>query len=147
MIRSATIDDLDALVQIEQACFAADRWSRNSWRQEFSGSRQIHIAQADHQSIGFVVVMRAGDDAELLRIAVLPQYQREGVARGLMAHALSEAASSGAAAMFLEVDSGNERALALYESAGFTQLSRRSDYYGTGRDALILTRSLLEVSV
>lgn len=146
MIRTATINDLDALVQIERECFGSDGWSRYSWQQEFSGNRQIHLAQSDQEPIGFVVVTPSGDDAELLRIGVLPGYRRAGVARELMAHALSQAARSGLTSMFLEVESTNTGALALYEHAGFTRLSQRANYYGSGRHAEILSRSLLEVS-
>lgn len=146
MIRAATPADLDALVQIEGACFGPDGWSRNSWQQELDGNRQIHIALAADQVSGYVVVMLAGEDAELLRIAVLPQYRRRGVAHELLGQALSQAAARGATSMFLEVESSNTGALALYEHAGFTRLSQRTNYYGTGRNAEILTRSLLEVS-
>lgn len=146
MIRTATIDDLDALVQIEGECFGSDAWTRNSWEQEFSGNRQIHLAQSDDQPIGFVIVTRSGDDAELLRIGVVPAHRRGGAARELMAHALSQAARTGATSLFLEVETTNTGALALYEEAGFTRLSQRANYYGNGRHAQILTRPLREVS-
>jgi ribosomal protein S18 acetylase RimI-like enzyme len=46
--------------------------------------------------------------------------------------------------MMLEVEDGNEPALALYQQLGFVTLARRSNYYGPGRDALVMALPLGE---
>ncbi len=83
---------------------------------------------------GFVLVRQAGDEAELLTIAVLPQARRHGIARSLLAAVLSRVPGP----VFLEVAADNMAALAVYADAGFKPCGRRRDYYGTGRDAVVL---------
>ena len=85
---------------------------------------------------GFVLTRHAGGEAELLTIAVEPGLRRQGVGRTLLAAAL--AASDGP--MFLEVASDNAAAATLYRSLGFVGCGHRRDYYGPGRDALVLRR-------
>jgi ribosomal protein S18 acetylase RimI-like enzyme len=41
--------------------------------------------------------------------------------------------------VLLEVAADNSAALALYSRAGFRVISRRADYYGHGRDAVVLS--------
>ncbi len=83
---------------------------------------------------GFVVVRQAGGEAELLTIAVLPEARRQGIARSLLAVVLVRVPGP----VFLEVAADNTAALALYATASFEPCGRRKDYYGPGRDALVL---------
>ena len=42
----------------------------------------------------------------------------------------------------LEVEDGNEGAIALYAALGFTEVGRRRGYYGVGKDAIVMTAPL-----
>ena len=55
---------------------------------------------------------------------------------------MTGARDRGAAAMFLEVATSNIGAAALYRAAGFADAGQRRNYYGTGRDALLLRCTL-----
>ena len=79
--------------------------------------------------VGFVLARTAGDEAEILSIGVAPPARRRGVGRRLMHDVIARLPAYGAAALFLEVDEGNEPALALYERLGFRQVGRREAYY------------------
>jgi len=52
-------------------------------------------------------------------IAVLPEYQRRGIAKALLNQALSYGKSKGAKRAFLMADECNKHAIKLYESVGF----------------------------
>ena len=78
------------------------------------------------------------DEAEVLTLAVAPEARRQGVARGLLAAAMTAARERDARTMFLEVAVNNAAAQALYRQAGFVEAGRRSRYYADGGDALIL---------
>jgi ribosomal protein S18 acetylase RimI-like enzyme len=58
----------------------------------------------------------------------------------LVTAALQLAARKRVASMLLEVDPGNRPAVDLYRGLGFTELTERPDYYGPGRNALIMSR-------
>jgi tRNA threonylcarbamoyladenosine biosynthesis protein TsaB len=101
---------------------------------------------AFHSLSGFVLARAAGDEAEILTIAVAPTARRRGLARVLMQVAASHAAGLGAQTVFLEVGTQNEAALALYHGLGFEQAGSRKGYYagvsGAGGDALLLKAAL-----
>lgn len=89
----------------------------------------------------------AGQEAEILALAVVPAHRRQGVGRRLMAAAARECRIAGAARLFLEVAVPNRAARALYAACGFRQVGQRPGYYrglGYSVDALVLVRDLAE---
>ncbi len=94
---------------------------------------------------GLVLWRRAGDEAEILTLAVLPPWRCRGVGARLLDAAMTAAAGGGggAAEMFLEVAADNGAALALYRRMGFERVGERKGYYG-GADAITMRRNLLQ---
>jgi ribosomal-protein-alanine N-acetyltransferase len=89
----------------------------------------IAVAGSPKAIIGFVIGQLAADEAEILSIGVSPNWQRAGVAAGLL-EGLARAARRGdAKRIFLEVAEDNEAALALYRKLGFVEIGRRKRYY------------------
>ena len=99
--------------------------------------------QAAAEARGFVLVRDVAGEAEVLTIAVHPAWQGRGVGRLLMDAALRELYARRATALFLEVDEGNDPALALYRRLGFTEVGRREGYYG-GAAALTMRLDLAD---
>jgi len=99
------------------------------------------------QPAGFALARVAADEAELLTIGVVPEAQRRGIARRLIAACAERAAGAGAAALFLEVGETNAAARALYDGLGFQEVGRRAAYYrqpdGRHEDALVMRRDLI----
>ena len=99
-------------------------------------------AFAFHLPEGFVLLRAAGDEAEILTLAVSPPARGHGLGRALLKAAARHAATLGVTSLFLEVGTDNPAALALYAGLGFTKAGRRKAYYAagtaTGTDALIL---------
>ena len=89
-----------------------------------------------HEDGGFVLLRQAGGEAEVLTLAVTPASRRQGIARSLLAAAVARVAGP----VFLEVAADNVAALGLYQDGGFVPCGRRRDYYGPGRDAVVLRR-------
>ena len=85
-----------------------------------------------------VISLRAGREAELLRLVVAPWARRQGIGARLVRAGVEAVGFAGARAVILEVRWDNEPAIALYQRLGFEQLAARRDYYGPGLDALIL---------
>jgi [ribosomal protein S18]-alanine N-acetyltransferase len=90
---------------------------------------------------GLVLWRLACDEAEILTLAVLPPWRRDGLGRRLVQAACDAAADAGAATMFLEVAATNQAALTLYQAAGFTTAGLRKGYYA-GVDGLTMQRRL-----
>ena len=74
-----------------------------------------------------------------------PQYQGQGYGKLLLTELISRLTANRAESLFLEVRVSNTRAIALYRSAGFQEISRRKGYYPTrdGREDAIVMQKLL----
>jgi ribosomal-protein-alanine N-acetyltransferase len=91
---------------------------------------------------GFVIVRSAGDEAEILTLAVDPSHRRQGLARTLLIAAVTALRTAGAKRLFLEVDEANVAARDLYRSLGAVAVGRRPRYYEHGADADIFSLAL-----
>ena len=146
--RAAMQLDLPVLVSMERVLFADSPWSMGQFKEEFKGvpnSRYFMVATNDaDQIIGYaaVLVVVPGVEADVLTVAVLPEYARQGIATHFMAELEKWALSKQAPAMMLEVGVENTGAIALYEKLGYQKISTRADYYGPDLDAFVMRKEL-----
>ena len=78
------------------------------------------IAHKQGRSLGFVVVTEVAlRQGHLPQVAVLPEYQRQGIGRGLLDYSLRRLAEGGYETLSLIVSRANSRALTLYQGMGF----------------------------
>lgn len=78
--------------------------------------------------------LRLGDgDAELVRLYLHPRFQRQGLGRRLLQAAEASARDAGAAQLWLDCWSGNDRALAFYTACGYIDQGATVYSFG-GRD-------------
>jgi ribosomal-protein-alanine N-acetyltransferase len=141
-LRRATVDDLDAIMELESGTFASDAWSRGTMRAEL-GSRHGFYLVADWPAgsgvpqhpdaaiagyAGLLAPAGSGQ-ADIQTIAVASSARRHGIGRAMMVALLEEARHRAAAEVFLEVRADNPNAEALYASLGFEQIAVRPKYY------------------
>ncbi|PTQ90605.1 ribosomal protein S18-alanine N-acetyltransferase [Agitococcus lubricus] len=127
VLRPMTEADLNAVYAIEKQVQYAP-WSIPLF-QEGLGRHLCTVAEYQHQIIGFSVVQFIVDEAHLLNIAIDPQYQKRGFAKVLLAKVFAQAQDKNASTLFLEVRQSNQRALAIYQMAGFNEIGLRKNYY------------------
>ena len=72
-----------------------------------------------------------------MRIAVIPEFRGQGVAKEIMKAMIDCASSRGCERMMLEVRQSNVSAQELYKRFGFCEISVRKGYYD-GEDAVIM---------
>ena len=92
---------------------------------------------------GFILARLAADEAEVLTITVSPKHRRNGLGWRLMGAVLNQLRAEGIQTLFLEVDEGNEAAIALYHKMGFAKVAERAAYYqqqGGARSAALVMR-------
>lgn len=141
-VRPATQADLAAIAALELAAFP-EPWSEDaiasSWREP--GARGWLAATTEGEAVGFALfrVVLEAQEAELLRIATAPAWQRLGVATQLLTAALA-ALDRQALDTFLEVRADNRPAQQLYRRLGFEYQSQRRGYYRDGCDAHLYRR-------
>ena len=77
------------------------------------------------------------------KVAVLPEYRRQGIAQELIIQAIDIAKSKGAQYVYLEVRVSNIAAINLYKKHGFYQIGLRKEYYSDNlEDALTMVKML-----
>jgi len=145
LLRRAGVDDLDAIMAIEQTTFATDAWSSELMRAELRNDHTYYlVAQgaAVEGYAGLLAPVGAGQ-ADIQTIAVVESARGQGLGRALMNALLSEARTRGADEVFLEVRADNPGAQHLYTSLGFEQIDVRKNYYQPdGVDAIIMRLTL-----
>jgi [ribosomal protein S18]-alanine N-acetyltransferase len=138
--------DAAALAALHAASFGRG-WSEDEFeRLLLERSVIAHRAMSGRTLVGFVLSRLAGDEAEILSIAVATPRRGRGLARRLLDLHLRRLAGLAATAVFLEVDEDNLAARRLYARAGFRDVGRRPAYYpraaNVEANALVLRRDL-----
>lgn len=139
-VRVATEADLGGIVAIEQEVFS-DPWPRESFHRLLS---QLALVADDGDEVaGYILAHWAGEESEILNLAVHPEQRRRGIARRLVEEAVVQLVANGVRLVFLEVRASNEGARAFYDGLGFRQMGWHPGYYHRPReDALIMARTL-----
>ena len=142
--------DLEDVTQVMSSAFD-ERFGEAWTRSQCAGilpmpGVELVLARDDNGTLaGFSLYRTVADEAELLLLAVDPEYRRRGIGRRLLDHFLNRATNSGASRVHLEVREGNP-AVIMYREAGFNFAGRRRKYYrgrfGGEFDALTLHREL-----
>ena len=125
-----------ALAALHASCFP-DAWDAAAITALLATPGAFVFAHED----GFVLARVAGDEAEILTLAVAPKARGRGLGRALLQAVISRTTHLQATSLFLEVGADNPAALALYAGLGFTRVGMRKAYYNGG-DALVLRLSL-----
>ena len=137
--------DIPVLATYEKELFPYSPWSTAQFKEEFAGiptTRFMSVAEDGNTIVGYcgVFVPAPGIEADILTVAVLPAYRRQGIAKEFMRQIEAYAFERQASAMMLEVELSNESAIKLYESLGYMKISVRMDYYGPGKDAHVMRK-------
>ena len=143
-LREATVDDVEAIAQIEAASFS-NPWHTDTFRSFIRKGRGYIPVAEDHEAgvVGYAVFWWVMDQGELANVAVRKEHQGRGIGSALLDRVMEYAREKGVETLFLEVRVSNQRARGMYLARGFEQVAVRKDYYQKPReDALILLRKL-----
>ena len=129
------------VAQLEEQCFS-DPWSKNAVHSELSNPLSLWVvATAGETVAGYVGSQSVLGEADMMNIAVSPDYRRQGIAEKLISMLIEGLKQRDVYCLTLEVRASNAPANALYEKLGFLQVGRRPNYYTKPKeDALILRK-------
>ena len=131
--------DLSAVLRIEEAAFD-EAWSLRLFEEELAQrtSRAYRAAWLGTELVAYGGIMAIDDEAHLNNIAVAETERGTGLGTVLLCDLVRTSLARGLAHLTLEVQVGNEPALALYRRFGLAPVGVRPDYYGPGRNGLIM---------
>lgn len=111
-------------------------WSQSQWRQlDFSKRYGLYICHSsDRDVVGYTLfdVQEAPESGHLLKIFVMSQNRREGLARLMLQKVIEE---YNLRQVYLEVGVNNEAAIGFYKKLGFEVLTLKQKFYSDGESA------------
>ncbi|WP_051534602.1 ribosomal protein S18-alanine N-acetyltransferase [Deefgea rivuli] len=143
MLSLLSTQHLSDVIELDEAT-NPHPWTGKQWVDSLENHTCYGLWQGE-QLLGFAVCMITLDEAELLLIAIAPEFQRKQRGSQLIQGVLTELAAQGVLKLFLEVRESNDAACGFYLRHQFEQAGRRKGYYSTsiGReDALLYTHKV-----
>lgn len=139
-IRRAGPDDLQALMDLEEACYDPERrQSRASIRRSLHSPMQsVWVIEDDAGIAADLILWHHKRRLRVYGVAVRPDLQGKGLGRALVLHAETLAPGH----IVLEADARDERLVRWYEAQGYEKKRLKADFYGPGRHAWRLERRL-----
>jgi len=145
-MRAMTPGDVDAVFAIEQAVQRFP-WTRGNFADALNSGYLCRVDETEGGGIrGYAILMPMAGEAELLSIGVAAVQQRMGLGRAMLSEMLNVARDRNMKRVFLEVRSSNIAAIALYRSAGFSEIGLRRGYYQSANgseDAITMACDLM----
>ena len=138
--RRMTLEDLDAVAQLEAAVFPRP-WSRQDFENELTRNvaARYLVAELDGQVIGYAGAWVILDESHITNIALQADFRGRGYGKQLTRALLQYISNLGAAYATLEVRRSNLVAQGMYRALGFEAVGVRKRYYEDNReDALLM---------
>ena len=140
-IRLFRLADLDRILEIEQASFGRDAYDRNLFAEFFDKCRKLFlVAERKSKVCGYMITCLRGDRAEVVSIAVDPDFRGRGAASALMDSTLRRLRRRKAARLVLMVKVSNAPAREFYMKYGFQKTRLVRKYYEDGADGVLMAR-------
>ena len=141
MIAKMTQQFVEQVAQLEAQCFH-DPWSLRSITSELSNPLALWlVALNGEQVVGYIGSQSVMGEADMMNVAVAPDYRRKGIAATLIGELISQLRDAEVHSLALEVRASNTGAIELYRKLGFLQVGCRKNYYHNPKeDALILRK-------
>lgn len=136
-------DDIKAVSEMELRMFSQP-WSESGIADYMNSGNMIFIVAKDAERLaGYIAILKALDESDLVSIAVDENYRGMGIARELLDIGCGMARDSGIRLIHLEVRESNDAARSLYESEGFIRDGLRKKFYSKPQeDAVLYTKEL-----
>ncbi len=141
LIRQLNADDLDCVVEIEQAAYPFP-WTRGIFAGCIRSGYDCTALQAGPRLIAYTIQSHVAGESHLLNLCVAPHWQRRGYGKLMLNHAIHQAGLQRCSTVFLEVRPSNPSGIRLYEQKGFFIVGKRPAYYcaADGREDAIIMR-------
>ena len=126
--------------EIEKLCFS-DPWSEKSIASELTNKLSLWLVALDGDRVaGYIGSQSVLDGADMMNVAVHPDYRRKGIGNALVERLVAELKQTPVKFLMLEVRASNEAAIALYTNLGFARVGLRKNYYRNPKEDAYIMR-------
>ncbi|MFP4498891.1 MAG: ribosomal protein S18-alanine N-acetyltransferase [Vulcanimicrobiota bacterium] len=138
-LASLTEEDLEAVRIIEKQCFGYT-WPQDQYAREIRNTKVACYLTAKHRGdlTGFVGAWMILDEVHITTIAVSPEFRGYRIGKFLLWSLFDKAVKENYRWSTLEVNIENPAARHMYEQFGFEKIGERKDYYGQGKNAIVM---------
>ena len=140
-VRDMTVADIPPVYAIESQLYLSP-WSEITFNHEIHNRDAIlQVAVADKQIVAYICIRTILDETHVMKVTVLPDYQRRGIGEALLQSAIRNLKEQRpyVRKLTLEVRESNLAAIRLYDKMGFRIKGRRKKYYREpDEDAVIM---------
>ena len=139
-IRPDRSTDLEQIESIEKRVFSENPWTTGMLAEELKLrlDRKTWVIVDENKTMGYAMARYNGCEVHLLNLVVDTPFRSKGFGWKLLEHFLNNIPPK--TSVFLEVKEGNFPAINLYRKAGFQQITIRKNYYGDGKNAVIMKK-------
>ena len=142
IIRVATLTDIGSIMALEQGSIVHP-WTENDIRTLITDmNKKCLVATLDDEVICYIGAESVLDECNIGNIVTAKAHRGHGYATNVMSVLLNILGQNDIKKVFLEVENDNAPAIALYKKLGFDQYGYRRDYYGQGKDAILMSKGL-----
>ncbi len=119
-VRPLRTTDLDAVAELDAASFPVLwRYPRPMLEAALQPLARLTVAELDRRLVGYQLSTQEGREGQIVRLAVLPQYRRQGIGSRLLADSLDTLRRGRVRRVTLNTQADNLPAQKLYERFGF----------------------------
>lgn len=137
-IREMQWDDLDQVMEIENACFSVP-WTETGFFTYLLRDDTLFLVAEDGEDIyGYCGIVMVMDEGDITNVAVASSMRNQGIGKMLLNKLFEATKNRGVNKIFLEVRESNAGAIHLYEKMGFVVTGCRKNYYEAPRENAIL---------
>ena len=142
MIRKAMLSDLPQIVLLSQRIHQETAKADNYRPCLENPDAALFVFEEDKSILGYILYREEGEDTEIDEIAIRQDREGQGIGKKLLIDTLDQIKTNHPGTCFLEVRKKNQRAITLYEHAGFVFYRERQNYYPDD-DALCYKKEVL----
>jgi ribosomal-protein-alanine N-acetyltransferase len=129
-----------AIAELEKMCFN-DPWSIHSISSELNNPLSTWLVAVEGGVVcGYVGSQSVLDGADMMNIAVHPDYRKQGIGYNLVDKLIDLLKAKDVISLSLEVRVSNENAINLYNKMGFEIIGKRPGYYRNPREDAYIMR-------
>ena len=141
-VRAAALTDISSIMALEQGSIIHP-WTENDIRTLITDkNKNCLVATLGDEVICYIGAESVLDECNIGNIVTAKAHRGHGYATDVMSNLLNILRENGIKKVFLEVENDNVPAIALYRKLGFGQYGYRRDYYGHGKDAILMSEDL-----
>ena len=142
VIRSGDLSDIKYIMALEQGSIVHPWDSKAIESLIVDPGKKCLVADLHGEVVGYVGAETVLDECNIGNIVTHKDYRGRGFATVMLEILLGNLKRRGINKVFLEVEHDNAPAIALYEKFGFVRYGLRRDYYGQGKDAVLMSLDL-----